>query len=375
MLFPNSSGAMFRGIAWAGGFACLALAMGCKPEEQITKYTVRKHQLVDTASVTPANSPAAPKQMLGAIILTGDVGWFFKATDAPERVGPQADAFVTFVKSVRFGSGDDPEPTWTLPDEWRQLPASGLRHATILMGKGETAVELSVSRLGKSEPDNTQYLLSNINRWRGQIQLAPISAEDLSKTTIATQVDGRDCTIINITGSEGGDSGMSAAPFANRGGPTPPLAAGPLPPAGRSSAATPAGPAGVKFDKPEGWSEGPTNQFRKASFVVTEGDQKAEITVIDLSASNDWLGNVNRWREQVQLKKATATEVEQATKSISVGDIKGQYIEAVGETQTILGVMAIEGDKAWFIKLTGNKQLAEREKAHFEQFVKSLQFK
>jgi hypothetical protein len=83
--------------------------------------------------------------------------------------------------------------------------------------------------------------------------------------------------------------------------------------------------------------------------------------------------NVNRWRGQVQLKNATAAEVEQATTSIPVGKLQGQYVAAVGETQTILGVMVDHGDRAWFIKLTGDKQLAEREKAHFEQFVKSLQ--
>jgi hypothetical protein len=135
-----------------------------------------------------------------------------------------------------------------------------------------------------------------------------------------------------------------------------------------------AGSGKLKFDKPEGWEEGPTNQFRKASFVVNDAGKNVEISVIDLP-QQDWVANVNRWRGQVGLPSEDAAKVAQDTKEISVGQKPGQYVELVGETETLLGVMLVEGNTAWFIKLKGDKQLAEREKSHFEQFVHSLELK
>ena len=360
----------------------LPLAAGCKPQEQITRYTVKKEHLINTASATsntPSATPAqaSPKRILGAIILTTDAGWFFKVTDAPELVAPHSEAFVTFVKALRFGSGPAAEPQWTLPEGWKQLPASGFRFATIHMASADLAgaaskpVEISVSRLGKVGVDDTEYLLTNINRWRGQVQLPPLTADELAKNSVRTKVDGRDCTLVDMTGVEAGGGSMPFAPFA--GGAAPPLSG-----AGRESRPAPEPTStvksGLKFDKPEGWTEGASNQFRKASFVAGDGARKAEITVIDLGAEgNDWLTNVNRWRGQVGLKPTSAAELEKETKAVEVGTSKGQYAELVGPTETILGVMAVQGSKAWFIKLKGDKQLAEREKAKFEQFVKSLQ--
>ncbi|TXT22045.1 MAG: hypothetical protein FD138_3793, partial [Planctomycetota bacterium] len=39
-----------------------------------------------------------------------------------------------------------------------------------------------------------------------------------------------------------------------------------------------------------------------------------------------------------------------------------------------IGVIVPRGDSAWFFKLTGDVELAQREKANFEAFVQSVKF-
>jgi hypothetical protein len=43
-----------------------------------------------------------------------------------------------------------------------------------------------------------------------------------------------------------------------------------------------------------------------------------------------------------------------------------------GAKTSIHGVIAVDGDRTWFIKLQGPTDLATREQARFEEFAKSL---
>ena len=69
------------------------------------------------------------------------------------------------------------ELEWTLPDTWEVSPEKkAMRLATFLV-KADKSLAISVSRF----PGNVGGELANVNRWRGQIGLDPVSAEDLQK--------------------------------------------------------------------------------------------------------------------------------------------------------------------------------------------------
>src|SRR5437016_4969459 len=106
---------------WAGGrlgglvppylfvppyMALLVMLGGCRPAEQIARYTVPKPELIDSTLVAKSGPPAAAsrQEMLGAIIVAGDAGWFFKLTGDPESVDSVHDTFIAFVKSVNFAA-------------------------------------------------------------------------------------------------------------------------------------------------------------------------------------------------------------------------------------------------------------------------------
>lgn len=73
-------------------------------------------------------------------------------------------------------AGDVDRVTWEVPERWRELEGERpMRVATFESGEGEAALEVAVSVF----PGDTGGLLANVNRWRGQVGLEPISESEL----------------------------------------------------------------------------------------------------------------------------------------------------------------------------------------------------
>jgi hypothetical protein len=342
-----------------------ALAIGCRPQDEIARYTVPKPELIDP-TLTQVSTGAKQQQMLAAIVLLPETAWFFKLTGDPAVAGKLNEDFITFVKSLKF-SGKD--PTWSLPAGWKQLKGNQTRFATIEIPGPDKPLELSVTSLSKASGDDEGYVLVNVNRWRGQLNLTEISAEQLGDFTISTTVDGHECVLVNLIGT--GSGSMGSGPFA--GGP---FSAGGLPPntAGRGSSPE----SKLSYTKPESWTDGQLNEFRKAAFDVKDGDKTLLITVTSLPPS-PLLANVQRWGLEVGIESLSESDLAALVKKIEVAGTQAEYVELIGPPQpqpqrTILGVIVPRGELYWFIKLKGDAGLAQREKSNFESFVKSLKF-
>jgi len=196
------------------------LCCGCDRTEAIRHYRVPKEVAAgksvpggpETASpaVSPAPSSAAPpvaaaapaaaQRMLAAIVLRPDRAWFFKAVGPDAQVAEHADAFRSLLRSVRFV---DETPQWTLPEGWRQKAGSGMRFATLEFGAADQPLELTVIPLGVPPGEPSTYILSNVNRWREQLQLPRIAVEDLDKQTEQIELDGATATAVDLRGSAG----------------------------------------------------------------------------------------------------------------------------------------------------------------------------
>lgn len=363
---------------WLAVASLPLLVAGCRPPEQITAYSVPKPDSIvpeGETKITPASrterKPAAvvPTRMLAAIFVTENSGWFFKATGDPDKLAAKEADLKQFLESVRFA--DEQKPTWDLPAGWTDRgEGSEFRYTTLVMGEDQPPLELAVSRLDRSLPNETAFVLVNINRWRGQLGLGSLKPDELEESTTKFEVDGKPCYVLNALGEMAAGGGMRA-PFAGNAETTslPPEAAGKAPPQASD----------LKFTKPPGWMDGKLSQFRQAAFEVKEGDKQIEITVTTFPlGTGTLLANVNRWREQVQLKPVKEEELDQAVKNITVGDKEGKYVAALAESAAdggkgLLGVIVETGDRMWFVKLIGDAELAKREQANFEAFVKSLQ--
>jgi hypothetical protein len=75
---------------------------------------------------------------------------------------------------------------WTKPDDWKEQPLSEMRLGSFKVdGSNDASADISVIAF----PGEAGGLISNINRWRGQLQLAPLEEDQLPQTTQRTEVD------------------------------------------------------------------------------------------------------------------------------------------------------------------------------------------
>jgi len=369
---------------WPAIFATVVCVAGCGQKvEQVTAYSIPKPPPpVRSSTGTPAapfagmrndvgpasETPKAegPGVMLGAILPRGEDVWFFKLLGPKEPVVSQAVPFLQLVKSLQFKGG---APKWTLPEGWTENPGNQFRFATLVIENAEVPLEVTVSTLPLAGQELQGYLLSNINRWRKQLQLEPLQPEQLETRTVKVEVAEEPAWLVNIEGTLGGDTmraGPSAGPAASGSGSTakPPV--------------TPPSNLPFTFEIPEGWSPKAAGPMRMAEFAMAEGDRKAVASVS--TAGGELLANVNRWRGQIGLEPVSKDELEKSLQKLSAGNTQGDYVRLFGEDKSkspeaILGVVVNAVGRQWFIKLQGDAELVRRESERFEAFVKSIRFR
>lgn len=137
-----------------------------------------------------------------------------------------------------------------------------------------------------------------------------------------------------------------------------------------------------RFETPEGWKPGELVILRggisirhQAAFEVTDGQQRVKVTADRMPAMGSFIMNVNRWRRQIGLEPVESDELDAMVESIKIDGASADYVKLVGQSETVLGIVAVRGREAWYLKLKGDSELAEREKDNFETFVKSIKFK
>ncbi len=363
----------FSRLRWV---AVLALTVvGCDRSASITQYEVPKVESIqlpapERPGETGAPSEGRPERMLGAIVLQGEQLWFWKLTGPVDAVAAQDAPFRKFIETIRFASSG--APAWDLPEGWTQQPASGLRFATLKLA-GEPPLEISVTVLPAGDVPKAEALLSNLNRWRGQLSLAPWKESDLEAETQTVKLaGGEEATVVALEGKT--KPGGMMPPFAGGAGMQPPFANRPP-----VKEAPPSATATVKATPAEHWTPGKVGGMRKAAYEYSKDGQRVEITVIDLAReAGDRLANVNRWRGQIGMEAVSADGLKETMRKIEVGSNTGDLVELIGTSgekgpQAILGVIVDVGDKTWFIKLQGDAPLAVGEKVAFEAFTKTVQ--
>lgn len=334
------------------------LLTGCERTESTDAYTVPSHESLQTTEFLSEYQKARPKpeRMFGLVLPRGPQLWFFKLQGNMESVAAHEDSLLNFLKSITFTPEDKPE--WTLPPGWQQRPVENeLRYATLAID-GDTKLELSVTKFpSRSDLAETEQVVMNINRWRGQLALPPIDEADLDEQSEKLSIAGTGYWINIVGRPQAKPAGMS-----------------PMTPRARadeqSERAT--GPASPTFIKPAEWTQGPPVPLAVLSLQVLDGDQKATITVT--RAGGDPLMNVNRWRGQLGLRPWTQGEFA-STKKVVIGTMNGDLYELTGEGRSIIGVIVEDLGQSWFIKMVGEATLVERERSRFDDFLKSLQFK
>jgi len=380
-------------------FAAVAAFLGCSKEYHARYYDAPKIESEFVKGREPKPRQAAPPMMggsriplaerriLGAIIPDNDNVYFVKAKDRTDQLASAESAFRTVVETFAI---DPPTgfPKFSLPSGWS---LNLLDNANAGIGLAEMIAEINyeapagrirftVSKYDK--PSETaaweNYLLNQINRWRGQLELAPTTVSNLLSELPTIPREGAALPAYLFDAKGGGASGATVSgPGAVE---APPVRSEPELPV-----VPPSRPAlKLTYDKPEAWELQAARPYREATFKVTKEGKEAEVTVStarDTPVQNAgmWASQITQVNDQAALEAMANKTVEEAeTLQVGTRTAKLYSIRASDQPDArSLLVVAIpmgEGGMSMFVKLNCELRMMEEEKSTFLSFVNTLRW-
>jgi hypothetical protein len=398
--------------------ASLLCALGCGKTEQIQTYTVPKEPKVTAvADSTDARPGELTDRMLAAILPSGEQAWFFKAVGPISDIDKHEKEINDFFSNLTLAA--DGHANWKLPAGWKEEAGNQMRVATIVI-PADKRLELTVNTA--SWPGTEESMLANVNRWRGQLQLPPIAAKQLSEVSHEAKAGDRSITIVDLRGRfkpggmtppfAGGQFGpratgaraKNASPLDGLPAGHPPIDATPNAPAGLpaghppiDSGSPPAAPPAAneaapsdapKFTLAPTWKSVPSQGMSNAEFVVGDGPQETRVKIFAFPANAgpmiaDPLLNINRWRGEVGLAAIEKEGLGSATQPIEIDGQKATYAPMIPDPakqeeskskEATLAAILKTGDQVWFIKMRGERELVKKHEDEFKAFLKSLKF-
>ena len=322
-----------------------------------------------------------------------------------------------------------------VPEGWEKLAEAEFRQVNLRMVDHPEA-ECYFTLL----PGGGGGLEANINRWRRQMGLDPLSGEDIAALP-KKALFGQPATFVDIEGTFAGmggaapqdgyrmyglilhhedpNTGQGQAFFLKMTGPGDVLASqesnfdlvasslhvvGPgddhthdhgaeadaesphaveNPHANASATENAPAAAGFTWTLPEGWEELAPRMMREANLTIS-GQPDVECYLTVLSGRHGGLDmNINRWRQQMGQPELSAEEIAALPKKPLLGGeasfvtIDGTFGGMSGAVQQenarMYGLVLVEGDQAYFVKMTGPRDILAEQEAKFLAFAASLQ--
>ena len=281
------------------------------------------------------------------------------------------------------------------------------------------AVDISVVPLGAAAGS----LLDNVNRWRGELELPPITEAELPRLLTAVKIGDVDAQMVDLVSEKpvGSDQtksrtlaailplpgttvffkakGDEALVEANgkafkawlksvQTGPNPGAEATPPPSSSsggpsdmRGPVAPPPSTALPTWEVPSTWKSAPASTMRLASFALSgPGGQTGDLSVVALGpAAGGLLANINRWRGQFGLDPVDEAGLQKTLTTVPLsGGETATVVDLVGTGEAagrrLLGAIVSRNDRTWFYKLTGDATLVESERGNFEKFIRSVKY-
>lgn len=354
-----------------------AFTTGCTPEPEIVRHSIPKSRsgldelrAKQTAKNAPKSAPTTTRMSV-AMFDQPDATWYVKIVGPAELVDATENQWRPFFDKIKF---EDGKPTWELPKDWKVSGPKPMRFETLVIGDYQPPLEVAISSLGPN-----QDLLLNVNRWRvQQLGLPPATPDNVEAMVEKKKSEFTEYMIFDALGT---GSGRMTPPFAGGGAP---FAGGGAPFSGNASATPSSGArrgpdSPLTYKAPDGWTEGKASSIVHARLKTKASDATAQITIIELTPNNEWDPNVERWAKEVGMEGLSQEQFAERTKDISVDGITGQLVDLVdleseNPNGTIAGMFKHQGS-AWFLKLTGDKQLVNESRETFDKFIDSIQFK
>jgi len=297
--------------------------------------------------------------------------------------------------------GDMPGPTaagtlltYDLPTGWKEVPPTPLRSLNFVVPGKAGVVECYVTVL----PGGGGGVTANLNRWRKQMALAPVTDADVAALP-RVKVLGVDAPYVEMDGTFTGAGGAAPEPGYT-------MAAAAMERAGtayfvkmvgpsaavrshlgtfrafcaslRDGAAAPAmpqesddGASAFTWKAPEGWTQGPAKQMRLVTFTPKDRPGVECYVAVLGGAAGGVAANVNRWRQQLNLAPLAADAIA-ALPKVQVLGREAPMVEIDGGAASMFGLVCELGGQTVFVKMTGPTESLRAERERFVAFCRSL---
>jgi hypothetical protein len=183
-------------------------------------------QLYEQTGENPGSGEKS--RILAAVLRREGVAWFFKMNGDDELVAQQKPAFIDFLKSVSFAAGStrtdlppshppigdmssmpmpaaassgksEGKPNWQVPAGWKEVPGGQFLVAKFMVAgadNAQAAVNVSMSVGDGGGP------VGNINRWRGQLGLSPLSEAEVNQLVTSLDTQAGKAMLVDMTGND-----------------------------------------------------------------------------------------------------------------------------------------------------------------------------
>jgi hypothetical protein len=360
--------------------ACLSPMLGCEDDKIREVRVPRERSGLEApqfqAGGTPAGAPgmgtmnsAGTYERLLIAMIDRPESTYFLRVESPtaEAIDALRPEFDQLVQSLQF----DKDIRWTLPTGWSEREGGAMfRIATL---KAPSGLEVFVTKLTAG-----QEVLSNVNRWQGQLGLPNVNdAAPLVKTlTVGEQTvilyDQRRAT---SAGTPPASSSTTVPPSSGAAAPAPASPAAP-------STAPISGPSGVPFAFPplsDSWTALPPSMVAVNRWERTDASGSLKLEVFRFPTDASFLEMISIWGERISAAPPTETTFAAA---VTQTTIDGQPAELVswppatsGETanaKSIQVARVIKGDHAWYIKLEGDSTALTNFGGDFQEFLANI---
>ena len=310
--------------------------------------------------------------------------------------------------------------TWKTPEGWSEVKPGEMRVASFSI-KGNDGKQADVSVIPL--PGLAGGDAANVNRWRGQVGLPPVTAEELQKAAQSVEIGGQPAELHDVaaTNASSGEPTRILGVIQHREGtawffkmtgddqlvaqqkpafiellssfqfssteasaglpPSHPPIDG-IPPASAGPAISSEGKP--NWQTPSDWKEIPGGQFLVAKFMIGGGGESGPTAAVNVSTSagdgGGLAANVNRWRKQLGLNEVSADELARTVKTIETSAGQATIVEIngtdarSGQPASLVGAMMTQSGQTWFYKLMGDAKVVEGQKDSFTKFVQTVKY-
>ena len=351
-----------------------------------------------------------------ALVLAGCDRSEVKVYQVSKESSTPAQPGMAAMPTMTAGESSTSAPlTWKLPAGWQEVKPGPMRLAQFAVaGPGGKKAEVSIVMMGGSAGGE----LSNVNRWRGQVSLPPVTEAEVSKLGEKAEAAGSETKLYDMAGTvSSGDKARILVTSVSRGDEswffkmmgddefvvsqkpvfmeflkslkfgeaasapeaTVALPAGHPPIGGAAPQIQSADPTKPSWQIPAGWNEVPPTAMLLAKFSAGQGTAKADITVSSFDGDVGGLtANVNRWRGQISLAPVDDAAANQAVTSVEVSGEKGSLVDMngtdvkTGQPARLIGVAVPHEGRTWFFKILGDGKVVASERDAFLKFVQTV---